>query len=468
MEKRKPEKYATNRSRNSMNRTILGKRLRDTRRYLGLTQREVAMILRIPRWTLSRIENGKRGIDTLVLKRIADIYKQPVDYFTGKIEVVNKIPKYESYLERLVPNLSEQDKNELKRFVNYLNMRSECWESKRVSHRDSVLDAKQEATQLHNEFSMHTQIEKFGGRIDVFKTFVHTDTPLLFKPLDSLLGVYIDKPIPGVVITTKHSLNVQRFACAHELGHLKLGHNASFDDFSILHSEQPMKNRSDMREEQEANLFVVEFMMPPWLFNTHFERQSWGRSAMNDPVTVYQLSLRIGASYEATCRSLMRPNVGAGDSNLVDKLLKVKLTEIKKYLLGDYQPTNWRSDVWILTSKDEGMVIEGNQSDLFIIKLKENSSAGYVWNFDQLKEAGFVILKDELKEIENEKIGSGVERYITTTLEKRKYGHIVVYEHRPWLTSEKPLTTHRFNYDRTGPETDGLSMVEKRTLKATL
>ena len=468
MEKRNFEKYATNRSRKTMNRTILGKRLRSTRRYLGLTQREVATILRIPRWALSRIENGKREIDTLVLKRIADIYKQPADYFTGKIEVESKIPKYESYLERPEANFSEQDRNELKRFVNYLHMRSECCGSKRVGYRDSNLDAKQESTQLHNEFNMRTQIEKSGGRIDVFKTFVHTDSPLLFKPLDNLLGVYIDKPIPGVMITTKQSLNVQRFTCAHELGHLKLGHNTSFDDFSILQSYPIKRNRNDVREEQEANLFAIEFMMPPWLFNTHFERQSWGRSAMNDPVTVYQLSLRIGASYEATCRSLIRPNVGAGNSNLVDKLLKVKPKEIKKYLLRDYQPTNWRSDVWVLTSKDEGMVIESSQSDLFIIKLKENSSAGYVWNFDQLKEAGFVILKDELKEIENEKIGGKVERYITTTLKKRKLGHIVVCEHRPWSTNEKPLTTYRFNYDRTGPETNGLSMVEKRTLEATL
>ena len=321
---------------------------------------------------------------------------------------------------------------------------------------------------MHNEFNMRTQIEESGGRIDVFKTFVDTDIPLLFKPLDSLLGVYIDKPIPGVMITTKHSLNEQRFTCAHELGHLKLGHNSRFDDSSILHSKQLMKNRSDVKEEQEANIFAEEFMLPPWLFNTQFERQSWGCSAMNDPATVYQLSLRIGASYEKTCHSLMRPKVKAGENVLVEKLLDVKPQKIKKCLLGDYQPTNWRSDVWVLTSKDEGMLIEGNQSDLFIIKLKENSGAGYIWNFDQLKEAGFVILKDELKEIGSGKIGGGVERHVTTTLKKRKCGHIEVYEHRPWLTSEKRLTTYRFNYEQTGPETDGLSMVEKRTLRAPL
>lgn len=465
MDKRKHE---PNRSRNTPNRTMLGKRLRDTRRYLGLTQREAATILRIPRWVLSQIENGIREVDTSVLKRIADIYKQPVDYFTGKLEVADKLSINESYLEQIVSNLPEQDRNELKLFVDYLHMRPKCRGSKRVIYGDTISDAKQEAIQLHNDFNMRTQIEKSGGRIDVFGTFVHTGAPLLFKPLNSLLGVYIEEPIPGVMITTEHSLNVQRFTCAYELGHLKFGHNTSFDDFSILHSKPSIENGGNMREKQIANHFALEFMMPPWLFNTQFEKQSWDRSAMNDPATVYQLSLRIGASYEATCHSLMRPNVRAIESNLVDKLLKVKLKEIKKYLLGDYQPTSWKHDVWVLTAKDEGMVIEGSQSDLFIIKLKENSSAGYIWNFDQLKESGFVILRDELKETESEKIGGSVERCVTTTLKKRKHGYIVIYEHRPWLTNEKPLTTYCFHYDRTCPETNGLSIAEKRTLGATL
>ena len=148
---------------NTQDRKSLGKRLRNTRRYLGLTQREVATKLRIQRWTLSRIENGKRRIDFWELERIADIYKQPVDYFTGTIEAANKIPIYGeqhleqsqslisffispakfvpehmSYLERLEENLPVQDKIELERFLRYLHIRSEYWDSKRVSYEDSM------------------------------------------------------------------------------------------------------------------------------------------------------------------------------------------------------------------------------------------------------------------------------------------------------------------------------------------
>ncbi len=119
----------------------------------------------------------------------------------------------------------------------------------------------------------------------------------------------------------------------------------------------------------EADAFAAEFMLPPWLFAAHFRRQGWTPQMMVDPVTVYQLSLRVGASYEATCRSLMRPGVGVIRRGAVAALLRVKPREIKKALLVDYQPPDWWGDVWLLTPKDEGAVIEGSRSDLFVLRL---------------------------------------------------------------------------------------------------
>ena len=41
-----------------------------------------------------------------------------------------------------------------------------------------------------------------------------------------------------------------------------------------------------------------------------------------------------------------------------------------------YEPPDWRSDVWLLTDRDEGLLIEGGRHDLFVVRLRENSSAG--------------------------------------------------------------------------------------------
>ena len=103
-----------------------------------------------------------------------------------------------------------------------------------VDFRAANIRGRQEATRLHNAFAMRDRIEAEGGRIDVFETIVRSGVPLLFRPLEGLLGVFIDEPIPGVLVTTKRSLSIQRFTGAHELGHYTFGHNPSLDDESIL------------------------------------------------------------------------------------------------------------------------------------------------------------------------------------------------------------------------------------------
>ena len=99
--------------------------------------------------------------------------------------------------------------------------------------RTAILRGKREAARLHRAFAMRERIEADGGRIDVFDTIVRSGVPLLFKPLDGLLGVFINDPIPGVMVTTKRGLSIQRFTGAHELGHCTFGHHPSLDDESI-------------------------------------------------------------------------------------------------------------------------------------------------------------------------------------------------------------------------------------------
>jgi hypothetical protein len=69
--------------------------------------------------------------------------------------------------------------------------------------RSAILKGRREAARLHRQFGMRDQIEMEGGRIDVFGTIINCGLPLVFKPLDGLLGVFIDDPTPGVMVTTK-------------------------------------------------------------------------------------------------------------------------------------------------------------------------------------------------------------------------------------------------------------------------
>jgi len=330
--------------------------------------------------------------------------------------------------------------------------------------RRAILKGKREAARLHRDFSMRERIAEDGGRIDVFGTIVRCGVPLVFKPLDGLLGVFIDVPIPGVMVTTKRGLSVQRFTGAHELGHCRLGHSPSLDDESILRRSPFTAGPDYKQQELEADAFATEFMLPPWLFAAHFQRQGWTPAMMANPVIVYQLSLRTGASYEATCRSLMRHGVEVIKRRTLDTLLQVEPRAIKKMILGDYEPPDFRRDVWLLTAKDENTVIEGSRSDLFVLKLTEHSGAGYVWTFDELNEAGFAVVRDEREGEDGETVGGHVTRSITALSERQQYGSMVLAQRRPWLPDGTPLGTFCVHYDLTGPEDEGLSHAERRLL----
>jgi len=330
--------------------------------------------------------------------------------------------------------------------------------------RQAILKGKLEASRLHRKLSMRERIEENGGRIDVFDTLVQGGVPLLFKPLDGLLGVFMDDPMPGILVTTKRPLSVQRFTGAHELGHFRFKHQPSLDDNSMLRRSPFSTHTTYEQQEMEADAFATEFMLPPWLFATHFRRHGWTAAMMADPLIVYQLSLRVGASYEATCRSLARPGVEVINRNTLASLLRMKPKDIKKSILQKYAPPNWWCDVWILTPDDEGSVIEGSRSDLFVLRLNEHSSGGYLWDFEQLNDTGFAIVQDERDTSDTEVIGSHITRSITTQSAERQRGEMILSEKRPWLQDSLPLSAFHVRYDLVGPEEEGWSQAERRRL----
>jgi transcriptional regulator with XRE-family HTH domain len=107
-------------------RKLLGERLRDARKYLGLKQEDVAAYLKIPRTALVDIESGQRRVEAIELTRLAKLYKQPVSYFTGEDEEAADLSVEAAHLARQASELSKKDREELNRFVEYLRARSKA------------------------------------------------------------------------------------------------------------------------------------------------------------------------------------------------------------------------------------------------------------------------------------------------------------------------------------------------------
>lgn len=315
------------------------------------------------------------------------------------------------------------------------------------------------AARLHEQLGSQTAMVAQRGSIDVFESICSLDIALLLRPLNGLLGAYLREPAPGILVTTQRPLSIQRFTAAHELGHFYLDHKPSLDDENVLR-RSPFRNEGlPNLQELEANTFAAAFLMPRWLVMQQCRQHGWSANDLLIPAIVYQLALRLGTSYAATCYTLQRYNVinpeGARD------LLAAKVKSHKQELLGEFMPENYYGDSWLLTQTDEGSNISGSKNDLFIIRVKEHSSGGYIWNFDQLVDSGFLIVQDTREEVDTEGIGNPVTRNVIAHLEESSRGKIDLAEQRSWQPNE-PLSKLTFDYDLSGPEMQGLSRAEKK------
>ena len=320
-----------------------------------------------------------------------------------------------------------------------------------MNRREAILSGALAATRLHRQSHTEEELTLTRAPVDVFGALLKKDAAVLFRPLDGLLGACLSSPARGVIISTQRPLSVQRFTGAHELGHIVLHHNFSFDGEEILQRPESLGKSSEM----QANAFASEFLIPRWLPQIHGRAQGWSRESLKNPATVYQLALRMGASYEATCLALRRHNAVAPQTSSV--LSAVQPKTIKQRLLSGYQPDHWHRDVWLLTERDEGSIIEGQPDDLFLFRLNEKSGAGYLWDITELKRRGFVIVQDsrsitEQSEIQTTKIGGSVERIIAAQSGNPAVGELLLALRRPWQTSGETAEELHFRYDLRGKE----------------
>jgi len=99
-------------------------KLKEAREYLGLSQQEVADILKLSRSAISLIETAQRGVESVELKLLAKLYQRPIGFFTD--EDAQTIGGDVAMLAKKVAKLSQQDRDELLRFSEYLVQRSKA------------------------------------------------------------------------------------------------------------------------------------------------------------------------------------------------------------------------------------------------------------------------------------------------------------------------------------------------------
>ncbi|MEV6894734.1 helix-turn-helix transcriptional regulator [Kribbella sp. NPDC051137] len=101
----------------------LGERLRTTRDYLGMSQQYVADNTGIPRSAVSDIERGARRVDSLELKKLAKLYRQPVSWFLSEEDEPDIGEHVLAGLPRALAELTQGDQQEVLDFARYLRFR---------------------------------------------------------------------------------------------------------------------------------------------------------------------------------------------------------------------------------------------------------------------------------------------------------------------------------------------------------
>ncbi|VWD48499.1 HTH-type transcriptional regulator ImmR [Burkholderia aenigmatica] len=96
----------------------LGRRLREAREYVGLSQEEVAFALSVSRPAVGHIESGMRKVEALELNKLSELYGRTVDYLlTGN---VSHGDTRLAFLARATKGMSDNDMEELARFAAFL------------------------------------------------------------------------------------------------------------------------------------------------------------------------------------------------------------------------------------------------------------------------------------------------------------------------------------------------------------
>lgn len=305
----------------------------------------------------------------------------------------------------------------------------------REQRRRATLEGVHAARRLHAKLASRQAVEAGdASQVDVFGAAVELGAELLFRPLEGILGAYISQPVapvPGIIISTQRSLKVQRFTAAHELGHLTMNHSPSVDSEVGLW-------RGESRDTQElaADAFASEFLLPKWLFIFHARRHGWKSADFHDPAIAYQLSLRLGASYDATCWGLQGHKILP--SHVVRKLRSVKPKDIKLAILGAVAelPSPW-ADVWVVGKSDDGLHCEGSPDDVVLFESREHVSSGYLWDEEAFERRSLEILSDWREGVAKaDELGGEALRRIAAKAREPGDHDIELLERRPWSPSD--------------------------------
>lgn len=311
-----------------------------------------------------------------------------------------------------------------------------------MNYRQMALQVASRAAEVVDASGAMKRIEQQGyTRVDPFQIAANSGVMVMLRPMEKLLGAFVGETNPGILVNVDRPAGLVHMTCAHELGHFFLGHGSTAD-------QQLDYGPSAARIEQEADLFGYNLLAPRQVMANVMRRKRWTRKSLMQPPILYQLSLRMGVSYEALAWSLNR--YGLIDENTVQELLKVPRSAIKQAIFGGKLPDP-KKEVWLLDEDDKTSILEPRPQDQIVVRLKSHASSGYLWHAESLEAAeqeGFQLEPLTISSVHRQ--GDPLHFGSPDTMDYLLAGgrslscgpvEFLLAERMPWVEEESPLDT---------------------------
>jgi hypothetical protein len=226
------------------------------------------------------------------------------------------------------------------------------------------------AARLNGAYAATKRLLEIGDGseyVDVFAHIEHLGIWLKFCPLERIQGVFLPGLQPGILINSNRLLAAQRLTAAHELGHYCLGHGATVDLQSLNEVDLNLHNQTlDSRflQEVEAQAFANAFLAPIEYVSLLESRIAKDACLHLDPINIYQISLHLGMSYQATVFRI--GEIYGYSSQWSCKHLSLEVADLKKKLVHGSKMRDGRFDRWVLAEHLDGMILRLQVGDQLV------------------------------------------------------------------------------------------------------
>ncbi len=92
-----------------------GERLKELRKFKGLSQKALAECLDVSKSSINMYEHSVREPSLDMLETIADFFNCDIDYLLGKSNIVNRL-QYNAFVDSDFPALSDHEKQVISRY----------------------------------------------------------------------------------------------------------------------------------------------------------------------------------------------------------------------------------------------------------------------------------------------------------------------------------------------------------------